>query len=698
MGPSGRHVRYLTLAMVAGPAVAMAQGDPNAAPTIARVEVSPKSIMLTVGDSIQVTARAVDATGKEVPATVSFSTTADGVAGSQLTTPFRGVVGVVYSRESGWLRATRAGEFALVVTARVPAPPAPSSGFPNTTAPRRGGVTTRVPVTVRTPPITNVAILGDRMRLFVGSVLTLDARATDARGAVWDDAPLTWQSSNPAVAAVDKSGEVTAVAPGSVTISVRSGEARGAVTYAIVPSPVRRIALKASAADARTGDVIRLTAEAYDGAGRRVADAPIAFSVASAVEDTVIAQFAPAEVDQRGRFVAQKGGRHTVFATTPGAVGRVTLTIRPRDVAERVTVVGRAPLTDKMTTDLYVWTARDGRDYMITGTFNAGGQAYFYDVTDPANQILLDSVVVDARTVNDVYVDDTGTICIIAREGASTRRNGIVLVDCSDPRRPKVISSFEDGLTGGVHNVNYWNKRVFAISNTTRYDIINIEDPAKPYRESFVELEAPGHAIHDVWVVDGLAYSSWWKDGVVIHDVGNGKYGGTPSKPVHVASYAYPLGTTHAAYPYRSPTGKFYVIAGDEIFPYGVNFNPGGTPPRAGGYAHIIDFSDPRRPEEVARYEVPEAGAHNFWVEGDRLYASFYNGGLRVVDLSGELKGNLYYQNREIAAFLPMDPKGMIANAPFTTGPQLHKGHIFFADAFTGIWAVKLEPRRPPVP
>jgi len=42
-----------------------------------------------------------------------------------------------------------------------------------------------------------------------------------------------------------------------------------------------------------------------------------------------------------------------------------------------------------------------------------------------------------------------------------------VLVDCSDPRRPKVISSFEDGLTGGVHNVNYWNKRVFAISNTT---------------------------------------------------------------------------------------------------------------------------------------------------------------------------------------------------------------------------------------
>jgi hypothetical protein len=376
----------------------------------------------------------------------------------------------------------------------------------------------------------------------------------------------------------------------------------------------------------------------------------------------------------------------------------VTLTIHPRDVTQRVTLVGRSPLTDKMSTDLYVWTAKDGRDYMITGTFNAGGEAYFYDVTDPAHQVLLDSVIVDARTVNDVYVDETGTICIIAREGASTRRNGIVLVDCTDPRHPKVITSFEDGLTGGVHNVNYWNKRVFAISNTTRYDIINIENPAKPYRESFVELNTPGHAIHDVWVVDGLAYSSWWKDGIVITDVGNGKYGGTPAKPVQVAQYKYPMGSTHAAYPYKSPTGKFYVIAGDELFPYGVNFNPGGTPLRAAGYAHIVDFSDPKHPEEVARYEVPEAGSHNFWIEGDRLYATFYNGGLRVVDISGELKGNLYYQGREIAAFLPMDPKGMIANAPFTVAPQLFKGNIFFADAFTGVWAVKLQPKAQTVP
>jgi hypothetical protein len=38
------------------------------------------------------------------------------------------------------------------------------------------------------------------------------------------------------------------------------------------------------------------------------------------------------------------------------------------------------------------------------------------------------------------------------------------------------------------------------------------------------------------------------------------------------------------------------------------------------------------------------------------------------------------------------------ATGQFGTQPQLFKGHIFLADAFTGIWALKLEPRTPPVP
>jgi hypothetical protein len=95
-------------------------------------------------------------------------------------------------------------------------------------------------------------------------------------------------------------------------------------------------------------------------------------------------------------------------------------------------------------------------------------------------------------------------------------------------------------------------------------------------------------------------------------------------------------------------------------------------------------------PVEVARYEVPEAGTHNLWIEGDVLYGAYYNGGLRVVDISGELMGDLYRQGREIAWFVPTHKDGFIANAPMVWGPQPHKGHIFFSDWNTGLWAVKL--------
>ena len=66
---------------------------------------------------------------------------------------------------------------------------------------------------------------------------------------------------------------------------------------------------------------------------------------------------------------------------------------------------------------------------------------------------------------------------------------------------------------------------------------------------------------------------------------------------------------------------------------------------------HIVDFTDFRNPVEVARFEVPEAGSHNLWIEDDILYAAFYQGGLRVVDLSGELMGDLYSRVERLQRF-----------------------------------------------
>ena len=111
------------------------------------------------------------------------------------------------------------------------------------------------------------------------------------------------------------------------------------------------------------------------------------------------------------------------------------------------------------------------------------------------------------------------------------------------------------------------------------------------------------------------------------------------------------------------------------------------------GYAHFIDFTDPENPFEVARYEVPEAGSHNLWVEDDKLYIAYYQGGLRVVDISGDLMGDLYKQGREIARYLGSDPDGKDPNTPMAWGPQPYKGNIFFSDMSSGLWVIKIKER-----
>ena len=113
-------------------------------------------------------------------------------------------------------------------------------------------------------------------------------------------------------------------------------------------------------------------------------------------------------------------------------------------------------------------------------------------------------------------------------------------------------------------------------------------------------------------------------------------------------------------------------------------------PLEAEGYIHVFDVADLDNPVEVARYEVPDAGAHNVWVEDDRLYVGYYQGGLRVVDISGELRGDLYAQGREIAVLRTTDEQTMVPNWPMTWGAQIHKGHIYTSDLNSGLWIARL--------
>lgn len=550
-------------------------------------------------------------------------------------------------------------------------------------------------VIVAFPPVVKVAIEGLPTKLYSQTSILLTPVIEDESGTKRNNVDYTFTSSKEDVAFVDAFNNLKLLKKGKTLLTLKAEGIETQIKIDVNENPIHSFDLTHNyySKEIRTGDVVHFSAQAKDRKGKEISEIPINYSYTIQPDDH-LGQGASAVLEQDGKFVANHSGIYTVLAHSGNVISETTFRVVNRNIERTLEVVGKGIVPDVKTSDLWVWEGIDGRDYAITGTWGARGEAFLWDVTDPSNIHTIDTVQVDARTVNDVKVSEDGTIAVITREGASDRRNGIIIMDVSNPKEVKILSEYTEGLTGGVHNTFIYDDHVYAVNNGRKYDIINIEDPKNPRTVGVVELDTPGHAIHDVWIEDGIAYSSNWGDGIVAMDIGSNinadmpGAGGSPENPKYLGSYTYPSGWNHAAFPFKSKsTGDFYIAAGDEAFPYGLNLN---GPNRAAGWIHFVKFDGWDNPDEVARYQVPEAGSHNYWIEDDVLYAAFYNGGLRVVDISGELLGNLYDQGREIANFFPMDEHAAIPNAPFTWGPQPYKGLIFLSDWNSGIWAVKL--------
>jgi hypothetical protein len=552
-------------------------------------------------------------------------------------------------------------------------------------------------VIVNYPPLESITFTNVPDKMYTNTALQIKPEVVDKAGLMRERADVAFSINN-SRASIDQFGLLEALEPGMTTLTASAEDIESTMRIRIVENPVRSVAIGNGVMEARTGDVLRINATALDSDENAVDDAPIEYSFIARPDDT-LGQRAEGQIAHDGRFVANLPGFFTLVAKSGNEVARQTVRINERNVQQRLELVGHSLVNNVHTSDLWVWEGAEGRDYAITGTWGGSGETYFWDVTDPANMVPIDTVTVDARTVNDVKISDDGSIAVITREGASNRRNGIVIMDVSDPHNVEIVSEYTEDLTGGVHNAFIYEDHVYAVNNGRKYDIINIEDPANPYTVSKFELGTPNRAIHDVWIEDGIAYSSNWSDGIVVTDVGstpeaNTPEGhelgiGSPSNPVQLGQYTYPSGWNHAAFPFKSEsTGDFYVIAGDEAFPRGINVENEPTVPA--GWIHFVKFDGWENPEEVARYEVPEAGTHNMWVEGDLLYIAYYNAGLRVVDISGELMGNLYDQGREVAHYTTTHHEGYVPNAAMAWGPQPFKGHIFMSDWNSGLWSFRL--------
>ncbi|MBK8249978.1 MAG: Ig-like domain-containing protein [Gemmatimonadetes bacterium] len=656
------------------PVLLVALALPLTAQEVMRLRILPPSRVVAVGDSLRLVVEALDAGGRVVAGVpVRFAVQGGRMQGSVDST--------------GLVRAGSPGVIPLSIAAL------PRGGRP---------VVEKIEVRLVPGPTRKVDVAPVVTKMLVGQRIRLDATPITATGDAREDV-VSWASSNPRVASVTD-GLLAAVGPGTATLTVRAGTAETNRTVQVLPSTGVTATLAPTTVRARQGDVVRFALTVKDARGQAITGLTPAWS------------FSPGQgaIDQDGAFVGNVPGRYSITASLGAREAVSTVTLTTRDVRRQAKVVGHLNRAAFPTSE--VWVHPDGK-HAYLGTTLGGDRIYAINIADPSKLTITDSIVANSRSMNDMMTTEDGKWLVFTREGATDRRNGIVIASVADPAHPKPVAEFTDGVTAGVHSAFVYTQAKHGThvyltnSGTGALNIIDINDPTKPRRvgEWISRDTRAGRSLHDIDVKDGIAYVSYWSDGLVILDVGNGLKGGSPSNPVMISNYRY---NSEALYPgaasdwgpgFISGThtawrhGRYVFIA-DEVFP---PYAPTGTwdvaTIRAYGRLQVIDVSNIEQPKSVAWYEPEYGGAHNIWAAGDTLYLGAYNGGFQVFDVSGELRGDLKAQGRTIAEFMPASSTGHTPNKTMTWGVVVKNGHAFVNDMLSGLWVVKLEPK-PVVP
>lgn len=625
---------------------------------VATVEVTPARATVRAGDTLRFQVRATDAAGRPVAATAVW-----------LIGPFE----VAAVDQEGLVRAFRQG------SARVLA--------------RVAGRVVSAELAVLPKPPVRVVIDAPRTEVLDGGLLLLGAVAETEDGEPRRELPVTFRSSNPRVASVDGAGAVRGVAPGTAVITAQAEDARGEVTIRVMPNRVARLDL-AGPRQARTGDVARFTASAWQAGGGGAGPVPVLWTVSGG----------GAAMHPDGAFVAEEPGSYVVTASAGGVSASAPIAVVRREHDRAVETVASVVFSEFQAAEL--WAIND-----VLYVSTDAGRVYTFDIANPAAPVLTDSILVDARLVNDVSTTADGRIGVITRQGASSRKNGIVLLDLAEPLHPKVLSEYTETVTAGVHSAYVDGHYVYLTDDGSRaMRVIDFRDPRRPrevgrwqIENTHLHVDRPtgatvGRYLHDIQVKDGLAYLAYFKDGLVILDVGHGIRGGSPENPTLVSRFTYStadfyppdmLAGTHTVFRFRN-----YLVVGDEVFPQFFDTQSRDRI-RTLGRLHILDVSDIEHPRKVAEYHVPDHGSHNVWVEHDVMYVGNFEAGVRVVDVSGELRGDLRRQGREIGAMWTGSPRGFRPNLPMTWGAQPHRGVIYATDMNSGVWVGRLTPKRP---
>lgn len=209
--------------------------------SVARINVTPAAPSVLATQTLQLRAEAVDSAGKPVPgATIRFQ-------GGSI---FEGGVD-----QQGLVSGGAPGVLDVTVTALVPG---------------QRPVVQRVKINVLPGLAARIVRDPRPTRLVVGQEIKLKPSVYSKANEPRSKDVVTWSTSAPRVASVNRDGMIAGVKAGRATITAAAGDAKETLAVEVIASDIRSVTISPATTEARTGDVIHFTASVKDAAGREI--------------------------------------------------------------------------------------------------------------------------------------------------------------------------------------------------------------------------------------------------------------------------------------------------------------------------------------------------------------------------------------------------------------------------------------------
>jgi trimeric autotransporter adhesin len=179
-------------------------------------------------------------------------------------------------------------------------------------------------VTVALPPVQSITVSPTRDTLAVTGGRQFTAVVRSADGTVLTGRTIAWSSSNVAVAIVSATGAVTALTPGTVTITASSEGRSATATLVVLARLASAVTVTPGVASLIAGTTLALATQITDDAGNVLTGRPVSFSSEAP---------AVASVSAAGVVTAVTPGTTRIVVASEGKTGFSTIQVVPVPVA-----------------------------------------------------------------------------------------------------------------------------------------------------------------------------------------------------------------------------------------------------------------------------------------------------------------------------------------------------------------------------